>query len=85
MFQTLREHQLYAKFSKCGFYQRKIQYLGHIISEQGIFVDLKNIKAIMNWPTPKNVTDIRSCMVLVGYYRKFIEGFSKIGHRITYL
>jgi hypothetical protein len=49
--QTLREHQLYAKFSKCDFYQRQIQYLGHIISDQGISVDPKKIKAIMNWPT----------------------------------
>jgi hypothetical protein len=52
---------------------------------QGISVDPEKIKAIMNWPTPKNVTDIRSFMGLVGYYKRFIEGFSKIGHPITSL
>jgi hypothetical protein len=76
---------LYAKFSKCDFYQRKIQYLGHIISDQGILVDPEKIKAIMNWPTPKNVIDVRSFMGLTGYYKRFIEGFSKIGHPITSL
>ena len=51
----LREHQLYAKLSKCDFYKYKIHYLGHIISNEVIYVDPKNIEAIMNWPTPINV------------------------------
>ena len=55
----LREHQLYAKLSKCDFYRDRIQYLGHIIPEEGISVDPENIEAIMNWPTPRNVTDVR--------------------------
>ena len=58
--QVLREHQLYAKLSKCDFYRDKIQYLGHIISKDGISVDPKKIEAIMNWPTPINVMDVRS-------------------------
>ena len=62
----LREHQLYAKMSKCDFYRDRIQYLGHIISEEGISVDLEKIEAIMNWPTPRNVTDVISFMGLVG-------------------
>ena len=62
--QLLREHQLYAKLSKCDFYRDRIQYLGHIISEEGISMDPKNIEAIMNWPTPRNVTDVRSFMGL---------------------
>ena len=49
----LREHQLYAKLSKCDFYRDRIQYLGHIISEEGISVDPKKIEAIMNWPIPE--------------------------------
>ena len=64
--QVLREHRLYAKLSKCDFYRDRIQYLGHIISEEGIPVDLEKIEAIMNWPTPRNVTDIRSFMGLAG-------------------
>jgi hypothetical protein len=51
--QVLREHQLYAKLSKCSFYQRKIHYLGHIISKEGIAVDPKKIKSIEEWPSTK--------------------------------
>ena len=70
---VLREHQLYAKFSKCDFYKPQIQYLGHIISEAGIAVDLEKIRAIKDWPTLTSVTDIRSFLGLSRYYRKFIE------------
>jgi hypothetical protein len=73
--QVLREHQLYAKLSKCSFYQRQIHYLGHIISKEGINVDLEKIKSIEEWTTPRNVTEVRSFMGLVGYYERFIEGF----------
>ena len=81
----LRENQLYANISKCEFYQRRVQYLGHVISEEGISVDPKNIESIMEWPTLENVTDVRYFMGLVGHYRRFIEGFSKIDHPITSL
>jgi hypothetical protein len=77
------EHQLYAKLSNFSFYQKKIHYLGHIISEQGIAVDPEKIEAIKGWPTPRNLSDVRSFMGLVGYYRRFIVGFSKIYHPIT--
>ena len=63
----------------------KIHYLGHIILDVGIYVDLENIEAVMNWPTPRNVTYVRSFMGLAGYYRRFIEGFSKVAHSITSL
>jgi hypothetical protein len=83
--QVLREHPLYAKLRKCSFYQKQIHYLGHIISKYGIAVDPENIEAIREWSVPKNVTKVRSFMGLVGYYKRFIEGFSKIAHPITSL
>jgi hypothetical protein len=87
--QTLRKHKLYAKFDKCDFYQKQIQYLGHVISEEGIVVDPEKIRAIMEWPIPKDVADIMSFMGITGYYHRFIcrfiEGFSKITYPITSL
>jgi hypothetical protein len=76
---------LYAKLSKCLFYQKQIHYVGHIISEEGIVVDPKNIRAIEGWPTPRNVSKVRSFMGVAGYYKRFIEGLSKIAHPITSL
>jgi hypothetical protein len=83
--QVLREHQLYAKLSKCSFYQNIIHYLGHIISKEGITVDPEKIEAIKEWKTPKSVTEFRSFMGLDGYYKRFIAGFSRIAHPITSL
>ena len=76
---------MYAKLSKCDFYRDRIHYLSHIISDEGIFIDLEKIEAIMNWPTPRNVTDVRYFMGLARCYRRFIEGFSKVAHDITSL
>ena len=83
--QVLRERQLYAKLSKCDFYKDKIQYLGHAISQEGISVDPDKIKAIIDWPVPKDVTDVRSFMGITGYCRKFTEGFSRIANPIISL
>jgi hypothetical protein len=76
---------LYGKLSKCSFYQSRIHYLGHVISGEGIAVDPTKVEAIMEWPAPTNVTEVHSFMGLAGYYRQFVEGFSKIANPITKL
>jgi hypothetical protein len=81
----LREKKLYGKLSKCSFFQKEIHYLGDIIFGEGISMDPEKVKAIMEWPVPKNVHEVRSFMGLESYYRIFVEGFSKIVKPITTL
>ena len=78
MRQTLREHQLYAKFSKCEFWLNQMTFLGHVVSKDGIQVDSKKIEAIIDWPRPTIVIEVRSFLGLAGYYRRFMKNFSKI-------
>ena len=73
--QILKEHRLYAKFSKCEFWLENIQFLGHMISKDGITVDPTKIEAVSRWSTPTSVTEIRSFLGLAGYYKRFFEGF----------
>ena len=82
---VLRGHQLYAKFSKCNFWLESVNFLGHIISKDGISVDPSKVEAIVNWERPKTVTEISSFLGLAGYYRRFIEGFSTIALPLTKL
>lgn len=83
--QTLRDHELYAKFSKCEFWLTHVAFLGHVISGEGISVDLAKIEAVINWPRPTTVTEIRSFVGLAGYYRRFVEGFSRLASPMTRL
>ena len=83
--QTLQEHRLYAKLSKCQFWLDSVAFLGHIVSIEGVSVDPKKVEAILNWKPPTSVTEIRRFLGLVGYYRKFVEGFSKIAAPLTRL
>ena len=83
--QILHERQLYAKFSNCQFWLDKVDFLGHVISVEGVSVDPQKIEAIMNWKPPTNVFEVRSFLGLADYYRKFVEGFSKIATLLTNL
>ena len=83
--QILRENQLLATLSKCDFWLKEVSFLGHIVSAKGIRVDPMKIEAIMNWKPPRNVTEVRSFLVLAGYYRRFVQGFSVIASPLTRL
>ena len=76
--QVLRQHQLFAKMSKCTFGQTEIEYLGHVISRNGVATDPAKIQIIQQWPSPKNITQLRAFLGLTGYYRRFIKGYGVI-------
>ena len=83
--QTLRDRELYAKFSKCEFWLNEVVFLGHVISGAGIFMDPRKIEAIVSWEQHKNVFEIPSFLGLAGYYRRFMEHFSLIAVPLTRL
>ncbi|GJT28233.1 putative reverse transcriptase domain-containing protein [Tanacetum coccineum] len=83
--ETLRKERLYAKFAKCKFWLQEIQFIGHVVNSEGIKIDLAKIEAVMNWQTPKDVGEIQSFLGLAGYYRRFIQDFSKIASSLTKL
>jgi hypothetical protein len=76
---------LYAKLSKCEFWIKQVTFLGHVISKGGISVDLSKVQDVLSWNAPMSVGDIWSFLSLVGYYRRFIEGFLKISKPMTEL
>jgi hypothetical protein len=83
--QRLREHQLYAKLSKCEFWIDEVMFLGHIINKDGLAMDPKKVVDILNWKAPIDARGIKSFIGMAGYYRRFIEGFSKIAKPMTAL
>ncbi|XP_070020907.1 uncharacterized mitochondrial protein AtMg00860-like [Nicotiana sylvestris] len=83
--QTLRDSQLYAKFSKCEFWLSLVAFLGQVVSSEGIQMDPKKIAAVKDWRRPTSAAEIRSFLGLAGYYRQFVEGFSSIAALMTKL
>ncbi|KAI3725205.1 hypothetical protein L1987_64983 [Smallanthus sonchifolius] len=83
--EALKKEKLYAKFSKCAFWLREVQFLGHVINPNGIMVDPAKITTVRDWDIPKTPTEIRSFLGLAGYYRRFIQDFLKIASPLTKL
>jgi hypothetical protein len=85
MLGILREKKLFTKPNKCEFWLEEVSFLGHIISKDGIAVDPSKIEAVTKWEWPTIVHEIRSFLRLAGYYRRFVEGFSKLSGPLTTL
>lgn len=83
MLEVLRKKQLYAKLPTCEFWMKEVQFLRHVISTSGISVDLVKVQAVLQRERPKSATEIKSFVGLAGYYRRFIERFSKIVVSLT--
>ena len=83
--QVLKEHQLYAKFSKCEFWLNEARFFGHVVLASCVSVDPEKVKAVMSWERLKSVLKIRSFSELAGYYKRFIEDFSRVAAPMTRL
>ena len=83
--QALRDHQLYAKFKKCEYWLTEVKFLGHVVSTSGVTIDPEKVEAVMSWERLKSVFEIHSFLGLAGYYRRFIEDFSRLAAPMTRL
>ena len=83
--QALREHLLYAKFSKCEFWLTEVRFLGHVVLASGVLADSEKVEVVMSWERQKSVFEICSFLGLAGYCRRFIEDFSRLAAHMTRL
>nr|XP_028964667.1 uncharacterized protein LOC108169704 [Malus domestica] len=85
VFKVLQDHQLFVKRTKCDFGKSQIEYLGHVVSRQGVAADPSKLQSIQDWPLPHSVKALRGFLGLTGYYRKFILNYRKICGPLTAL
>ena len=83
--EVLRHHQFFIKEKKCAFSQPGLEYLGHIVTEKGVKVDMGKIEAMVAWPCPTNISELRGFLGLTGYYRKFVKIYGVIARPLTNL
>ena len=81
----LRAHQLYANLEKCEFWLTEVKFLGHVVSSDGVLVDPSKVEAVSRWVQPNNVFEIRSFLLLAGYYRRFVQDFARLAAPLTRL
>ena len=82
---TLERHQLYGNWDKSEIWIIEVNFLGHLVSKTGIAMDHSKVEAMQEWQSPTHVFQVRSFLGLVGYYRRFVEDFSRIATRMTHL